>query len=126
MKRPLALSLLSLFTGILYGIFSLLLITGLLFYGDLSAMMQEYSLDDSSTGIPLILLLSAGLILHMTALWGVLRMWQMHSRGYYLFAIPTLLLALTHLFRPDISWVFTILYILLIILFGIAFRTLRR
>ena len=122
MKRPLFLSLSALFCGTIYGIFSLILLAGLFFVHEFTAIIQEYTPNTTLSATPIALLLLAGFILHSTAIWGVFLMVKMRSAGYFLFAIPSVLLAVSQLFRVEISWIFTSFYMAMIVLFGIFYR----
>ena len=120
--RPLWLSALCIFSWILYGCLAALFILALFYTGWITELIVQYVPDKSWVSGEVILLFLCGFMLYVIAFTGVILMWKLRRTGYYLFTIPTLLIAAFHLFRPDISWISTALYILLVILFGIFLR----
>jgi len=66
-----------------------------------------------------------GFLLHAISFTGTILLWKQRRLGYYLVAVPSLLVAAVHLFQPQISWLFTSLYILLIVFFGLYYRKME-
>jgi len=124
-KRPLWLSALCIFSWIYYGCLAALFILALFYTGRITALIVQYVPDKSWVPGEVILLFLGGCLLHLIAFTGVIFIWKLRRTGYYLFTVPTLLIAVFHLLRPDISWISTALYIFLVILFGIFLRKMN-
>ncbi|MBN1198080.1 MAG: hypothetical protein JXA23_01920 [Bacteroidales bacterium] len=125
-KRPLLVSLLCFFSWIYYGILTGLFLLALFYSGWISEVIHQYLPDGKGTTLPVSLLFFGMFLLHGTAFTGVIFLWYGRSKGYLVFAIPTILITVSHLFRPDISWISTAIYTILVILFGIYYRQLKR
>ena len=123
--RPLWLSALCIFSWILYGCLAALFILALFYTGWITELIVQYVPDKSWVSGEVVLLFLGGFMLHVIAFTGVIFMWKLRRIGYYLFTIPSLLIAAFHLFRPDISWISTALYVLLVVLFGIFLRRMN-
>ncbi|MFH1160719.1 MAG: hypothetical protein V1733_07210 [bacterium] len=120
--RPLVLSALCIFSWIYFGLMALLFLTAALYNGWITEIVHQYLPESAlSEGVTLGLFLT-GFLLHATSFAGVIFLWKLRKIGYVLFSIPALLVVLVHLFRSDISWIVTALYILLVISFGIYYR----
>ena len=124
-KRPLWLSALCILSWIYYGLLAALFILVLFYTGWVTELVVQYVPDKSWVSGEVILVFLGGCLLHLIAFTGVIYMWNLHRVGYYIFTIPTLLIAAFHLFRPDISWISTAMYILLVALFGIFLRRMN-
>lgn len=124
-KRPLLLSLLCLFSWIYYGLTGFLFLLALLYSGWIAEVISQYIPDQSLSPIQTSLLILGLLLLHAVAIAGTILLWIGKPAGYYLFSVPTILLASFHLLRPEISWISTAVYAILIILFGVFYRKLR-
>jgi hypothetical protein len=96
------------------------------YYGDhITNVVNIYLPEKHSPEIPLLTISVTGFLLHGIAFAGIVIIWNIRKTGYYLFAIPSLIIACIHLLLPGISWLFTITYIILIVLFGLFYRNLR-
>ena len=123
--RPLWLSALCIFSWIYYGCLAALFILALFYTGSITELIVQYVPDKTWVSGEVVLLFLGGFMLHIVAFAGVIFMWKLRRTGYYLFTMATLLIAAFHLYRPDISWISTALYILLIVLFGIFLRRMN-
>lgn len=126
MKRPFFLTLVTVFTVIMYGLLALLFLTGLVFVREFELIMLEYAPETNLARSAMKLLLVAGFFLHGAAIGGLMLMWNLRPSGYLLFAISSLLLAISHLFRPDLSWIFPLFYTTMVVIFGFFYLFLRR
>ena len=124
-KRPFFLTLLCLFSLVYFFSFAVLFLSGFFFSGWVSDAINLYApvILYSKSGITLILGLFS--ILFILAFSGIIVMWNMRRYGYYIFGISALLLASLQLFHPRISLSGPVVFIVLLILFGLYFRRFR-
>ena len=123
-QRPVFLTLLSLFAFIFFGIFSILCLLALFNSGWIVDVKDQYLPSGGSSKGMTIFIFATGSILHLTAFFGVLQIWQQKKRGYLIYSISALILAAYQLLSDQISILTTVVYISLIILFGIFYRRL--
>ena len=120
--RPFLLMTLCVFALVFYGILGILLLAGTFYSGFFTDLLQGYN-PGESIGKPLVILFFLGLALpHWASFTGALLIWKLKRKGYFLFAFSTLLIAVFHLFLPDISILVTTIHISLIILFGLFYN----
>lgn len=124
-KRPLLLACLCIFTWIYYGVMALLFILALFYSGWITQTINHYIPDGGWTKGEITLLFLGLFLLYGIAFAGVVFLWNRRPKGYYLFSIPTILIAVLHLFRPEISWLSTAVYAILVILFGLFYREIK-
>jgi hypothetical protein len=124
-RRPLLLTLLSLFTWIYYGIMASLFFLALFYSGWITDVINQYIPDGSWTKTQVSLIFLCLFLCHGIAFAGIILLWNGQPAGYYLFSVPTILITLFHLFRPEISWISTAVYAILVILFGLFYRQMR-
>ncbi|GEM_PF-492955 len=124
-KRPLLLSVLCLFAWIYYGIMALLCLLALFYSGWITEVINQYIPDRTWSATQVTLLFLGLFLLHATAFSGIILLWNIRQIGYYLFSVPTILITVFHLFRPEIPWFSTAVYALLIILFGFFYKKLK-
>jgi len=125
LKRPLFLGMLCIFAGVYFFLLAVLFLSGFFYSGWVSDAINMYADADrySPAGIKTVLgVLAALFILGFT---GIVVMWRMKRYGYYFFGISSIILASFQLFRPEISVSGTIIFIALLILFGLYFRRFR-
>ena len=120
--RPFLLTLLCLFSFIFYGLISILLLLAFFFSGWISEVRNSYLPDRTESKGTIILILVAGLLLHLVSLFGSINIWYRRKSGYLMLSISTLIIALYQLFSDRISVFTTAVYIILIVLFGIYYR----
>jgi hypothetical protein len=123
-KPPFFLRLLIVFTTIIYGILGLFFLVALFYEKSIGEIIHQYS-DAGDFPISSATIFVAGFALNGIAIWGLTGIWHLRLRGFYLFAIPTFLLALYQLIRPQISLVFLIYYLTILILFALFVRKLH-
>jgi len=120
--RPLILSVLCIFSWIYFGMIALVFLFAAVYSGRITGLAHQYLSERVLTkGLTLGFSLT-GFFLHGASFTGVILLWNLRKTGYYFFSIPALLIVFLHLFRSDISWFATALYVLLIIAFGIYYR----
>ena len=125
-KRPLLLSVLCIFAWIYYGIMASLFLLALFYSGWITEIINQYITDDSWSTTQTVLLFLSMFALHAIAFSGVVLLWNGRRTGYYLFAIPSILITVFHLFRPEVSWLSTAVYAILVILFGLFYRHMKK
>lgn len=124
-KRPLLLTLLSLFTWIYYGIMASLFFLALFYSGWITDVINQYIPDGSLSKTQVSIVFLCLFLFHGIAFAGIILLWKGRPAGYYLFSVPTILITLFHLFRPEISWISTAVYAILVVLFGLFYRQMR-
>ncbi|MFH1296740.1 MAG: hypothetical protein ABIJ04_05640 [Bacteroidota bacterium] len=124
-KRPVLLSILCIFTWVYYGIMVSFFLIALSYSGWITEIIHQYIPDKNWSNAQVFLLFLVMFVLHATAFTGVILQWKGHRVGYYLFSAPTILITIFHLFRPEISWLSTAVYAILVLLFGLFFRQIK-
>ncbi|NQV02684.1 MAG: hypothetical protein HQ542_08570 [Bacteroidia bacterium] len=124
-KRPLLLSVLCLFAWVCFSILSTLFLLALFYSGWITEIINQYIPDETWSTTQVSLLFLGMFILHATAFSGVILLWNGRRTGYYLFSVPTILITVFHLFRPEIPWLSTAVYAILVILFGLFYRQMK-
>ncbi len=123
--RPVLLTVLCLFSMVYFGITSLVFLYALFHSGTITRLLAEYT---SQGGIPpaLVTLVMAGAaLLHVSCLAGALMIWKLRKKGYLLLSVASLLIAVAQLFLPGLAPGGTVLYVVLIFLFGLFYRLYR-
>jgi hypothetical protein len=123
--RPFVLTLLCLFTFIFFGLISLVFLLALFFSGTISRMIFRYAPEDSLSHASVIFYAVGGFLLHALSFTGVVLIWKLKRKGYILFGISTLLIALYQLFFSSISPLTTAIYVVFIIAFGVFLKRLK-
>lgn len=123
-SRPFLLSLLCLFSFIFYGLLALLFLLALCYSGWITEVISHYVPQEEIRKRWIILVFSAGFLLHALAVTGAALMLKMKRAGYYLFGISSLIIVGYHLSQPDISILSTLVYCTLVILFGFFYNRL--
>lgn len=124
-KRPLLLAVLCFFTWIFYAVMASFFLLALFYSGWITDIINQYIPDGNWTKAQVSLLFLGLFVLHGTAFSGIILLWNGNSTGYILFSIPTILITVFHLFRPEIPWFTTAIYAILVILFGFFSRQSR-
>jgi hypothetical protein len=120
--RPVFLTMISLFAFVFYGLISLSFLLALFFSGWISEVRDKYLPEGTESKQMIILITTAGFVLHMISLIGSINIWYRRKYGYLMFSISTLIIALFQLFTDNISLFTLAIYISFIILFGIYYR----
>ena len=123
--RPLFLELLCIFSFVFFGMITLLFLFSVFYSGWIGDVVNQYTLQNSYSKTQILIITLGGFILHTTAFAGAILIWNLKKSGYYLFSISTLITAVYHLFHHNIPVSYTILYISLVILFGLFYRKFR-
>ncbi len=124
-NRPLFLTLVCLFAGVYFLIFSALFITGFFYSGWVTRAINLYTpaIQNPKAGVSLVLAIFS--LLFILGFAGVFLMFRMRKYGYYIFGLASLLLAAIQLFKPVLSFSGPIIFIVFLILFGLFFRRFR-
>ncbi|MBL7137952.1 MAG: hypothetical protein ISS17_04175 [Bacteroidales bacterium] len=125
-NRPILLSMLCLFAWVYYSILAALFLLALFYAGWITEIIHQYIPDQSWSNVQVSLLFLGMFVLHAMAFSGVILLWKGRRTGYYLFSVPTILIIVFHLFRPEISWLSTAVYAILVILFGFLYRQMKK
>lgn len=120
--RPVLLTVLSLFAFVYFGVFTLLFLAGFFMSDTLTEITNQYAGDEEITRSGILALCTVALVLHALALTGVILMWRMKRKGYYLTALASLAIAALQFLLPGLSVASTAVYISLIFLFGFFIR----
>jgi hypothetical protein len=124
-SRPFMLTLLSLFTLVFYGLFSLFFLLSVFYSRWLTDTINLYIPENTYAYATVLLLAITGFSLHAIAIAGIILMWRMNKKGYFLFGVPSLAIAAVHMALPQKAILSLIIYISLVILFGLFFRRFR-
>ena len=124
-KRPFFLTILCLFSFIYFTILAILFIAGFFYSGWVTEAINLYLPVRQFTGNEINAITGILSILLLSAITGIAAMWKMRRWGYYLFGTTSLLLASIQLIRPEVSISGTLIFVSLLILFGLYFRRLR-
>jgi hypothetical protein len=122
MKRPLVLSLLCLFSFVFFGLIAVLFLLSDIYSGRIAEVLNHYITGTALTTAGVAGITTGGFILHAACVAGCILMWRMKRGGYYIFGISALLISLYQLFRNHVPMGTTVVYILLIVLFGLFYR----
>lgn len=125
LPRPVFLSVICLFSFVFFLILTMLFLISLFFSGRISDVIMTYLPEEEMTKTQVFLFITAGLVLHGSALTGTVLIWKLKKAGYLFLGIPCLIMASYQLFQPQITVAMTGIYILMILLFGLFYRRLR-
>ena len=123
-KAPLFLRILIIFTTIVYGMLGLFFLIALFYEKSIREIISHYE-DAGNFPVPSFIIFLSGFMLHGIAIWGLIRIWRLHIKGFYLFIIPTILLALYQLIRPEFSMILLFFYLGTAILFAFFIRKMH-
>ncbi len=124
-KRPFLLTLICLFSFVLFGFISILFFLALFYSGWITEVVNKYTPENMESRTKMLAFILGGFLLHATSLTGTVLLWQMKRKGYIIFAVSGLIITAYQLFQTKISFLTTAVYIVLIILFGIFYKRLR-
>ena len=124
-NRPLILTILCLFSFVFFGLISLLFLFALLFSGTITDMVLRYSPESFPGGIPVVVYISGGFLLHALSFTGIILIWKMKRKGYLWFGIPTLIISAFQLLATHISPLTTAFYIIMLIALGLFYKKLK-
>ncbi|MEI7724900.1 MAG: hypothetical protein WCK09_07330 [Bacteroidota bacterium] len=120
-SRPVILTMLCLFSFVYLFLLTALFLAGLFNAGWITKVTNQYLASADFTKAQTTLIFGAGFLLHGLAFTGVLFIWNLRKKGYYLFTVVCLMIALLQTLLPDISVTTTAVYIIMIIIYGIFF-----
>ena len=123
--RPFFLELFCIFSFIFFGMIGFLFLISVFYSGWIADVVNQYVLHGIFSKIQILMITIGGFLLHAIAFAGVIQIWNLKRPGYYLFAISSLIIALYLLFNHTIPFSYTLLYVALIILFGLFYVKFR-
>jgi hypothetical protein len=124
-ERPFLLTVICLFSFVFFGFLSLLFLLSIFYSGRITEILQKYSPEDNKSRLALTAFVVAGFLLHALSIYGTLLLWKMRRRGYMIFGIPVLIIAAYQLSQTKIFFTTTLVYVGLIILFGLFYKRMR-
>ena len=124
-KRPFFFMVLCIFSLVYFFAFSVLFIMGFFFSGWVAEAINLYAPLNQYPKNQVQLLLALFSVLFILGFSGIIVMLKLRRYGYYIFGISSLLLASFQLIRPEVSISGTIVFITLLILFGLYFKRFR-
>lgn len=124
-KRPVLLTALCLFSFVFFGMISLLLVISLFYAGSFGSLLNTYLAGATLNTSGVFLIIASLFIIYAGAFTGILFMWRLRRRGFYLFTGAVLVLVVFQLFSNDFSFLSATILIILLLLFGIFFRKLH-
>lgn len=124
-RRPFLLTIFCLFAFVFYGLIALLFLTGIFYSGWITELFNKYTPENSTSGRIMLLFMTSGFLLHGSSFTGTVMMWKLKKRGYFIFGISGLIIAAYQLFQTRISFITTLVYILLILIFGLFYKKMR-
>ncbi|MCX6245675.1 MAG: hypothetical protein NTU98_13355 [Bacteroidetes bacterium] len=123
--RPFLLTLLCLFSYIFFGLISLIFLAALFYSGSITWMVLRYTPENPMTRTGIFFYIFGGFLFHALSFTGTLLIWKLKKKGYFLFGVSTLIIAVYQLFSSRISPLTTAVYIFLILAFGFFLRKMR-
>ena len=123
--RPMALTVICLFSFIFFGMISIIFLLALFYSGTVTEVLLRYAPGNGITKTGLFFYAFFGFLLHGGSFTGCVFMWRMKKIGYILFSLSTLTIAIYQLFEAKLSPLTTAVYILLVIAFGIFLKKMR-
>jgi len=121
-KRPFFLTILCLFSGVYFFLFTILFLSGFFYSGWVTDAINLYAPIDQYSLTAVRLVLGVFAALFILGLSGIIIMWNLRKTGYYLFGISSLILASSQFLVSRISFSGALVLIPLLILFGFYFR----
>ncbi len=121
--RPVTLTVLCLFTFTWSAVMVLLLTAALMHTRLISDALNEYAAGPQYSSGYLHALILPGILLHTSILTGAVMIWYGKKRGYPILILPALFLATAPAFTGGTGMVLPVIYILMILLFGIHYRS---
>ncbi|HSN50730.1 MAG TPA: hypothetical protein VLR52_05815 [Bacteroidales bacterium] len=122
---PFSLSLVALFFFVFFGVYALIFLLSLFYSGTITRVINTYIPEDAFSPTVITLIILGGFVLHAAASAGILMMWKLRKKGYFLFATSCILLTTYQLTQHQVSVIITAVYIGAVILFGIFYRKMR-
>jgi hypothetical protein len=111
-----------LFAWVFYAILVVIYFLPVIFPGRFTETLNKYAPDEIVTRGQVIFFAFTISLLHALAFTGTILMWLHHKWGYWLFGITTLSITVFQLFQDNVKISATLVYILLLIIFGLFSR----
>jgi uncharacterized membrane protein HdeD (DUF308 family) len=124
-SRPFLLSVLSVFSLVYFGILALLFLAGLFKTALITRVMNQYLPTGEYTTGQVTLIFGSAFILHGLAFAGILMMWRLSKKGYYILGIACLIIGALQLMNPASAVSATAIYIAITFLFGLFYTRLN-
>jgi hypothetical protein len=123
--RPVVLTILCLFSFVYFSVFSFLFFMGSFWSGWVTQVTNQYSPSEIYSKNQILFTFLAGFILHLTALTGIVLIWNLKRPGYYLTGLSCLIIAFYQSIQPQIAVTTTVTYIFFLISFGLFYKRLH-
>jgi hypothetical protein len=124
-SRPFALSLLSLAGLVFYGLIALIFLATCFYSGWISETILQYMPESAATHPVVLIIALTAFLFHAMAFYGILLIRKMRRRGYYIFGIPTLVIAASHLLTQRLSLLSLGVYIAFLFAFGAFLKKMQ-
>lgn len=124
-RRPFLLTIVCLFSFSFFGFISALFLLSCFYSGRITEVLNKYRPEDTRSKGMMALFLLGGFLLHVSSLTGSVMIWKMKRTGYYLFSVSALIISAYQLLQANIYFTSTLVYIILVVLFGIFFKRYR-
>jgi len=121
-SRPVFLTTLCLFSFIYFGLLSILFLFAIVYSGSITGVLDQYGHKEIYSSMNIRIVFAAGFVLNIAGFTGSVLLWKLRKTGYYLVAGVCAVFAVFLAFRPDVAWISTSIYILLLGFFGIFFK----
>jgi len=123
--RPFILTVFCLFSFVFFGLIAMIFLLSVFYSSSITEMVLRYTPETSMTRAGVFLYTLGGFLFHVLSLIGTVFIWKMKRKGYVLFGISTLIIAGYQLSSAKISPLTTVVYVFLIITFGVFLRKMR-
>jgi hypothetical protein len=124
-KRHFLLTICCLFSSVFFGFVSILFLLAVFYSGWIAEVVNKYTPENNESPGKLTAFIIAGFLLHAACFTGIIMMWMMKRKGYFVFALSALVITAYQLFQTKISFTTTAIYILLVLLFGLFYKKFR-
>lgn len=104
---------------------ALLLVISLFYAGSFRSLLNTYLAGATLNTSGVFLIIASLFIVYACAFAGILLMWRLRRKGFYLFVGAVLILGVFQLFSNDFSFLSTTILIILLLFFSLFFRKLH-
>ncbi len=120
-SRPVILTMLCLGSWVCFGLLTLLFLAGVFNAGSISNVTNQYLPAAGYTKAQTMLLSGAAFALHGLAFTGIIYIWNLRKRGFYLLGLSCLVISSYQLVNPAAAIGSTAVYIIVLLLFGLFY-----
>lgn len=125
-SRPVLLSVLCIFSWVFFGLLSIFFLAGTIKADWIARVTNQYLSSASYSAGEIRVLMVSGLVLHLIGIYGVAGIWNLKKSGYLVLSGSCLIISLYQLFNPSYTVITVLLYILLVIIFGLFIKRYHR